>query len=160
MALQSCTVQLGMPLRVLCGAVQEVHQYLAPLIEEDYLLKLELLDVVEKDPVAPTSASTPSSPIPDPEEEQIIPKPEESCTSEPEEAACLKGELIVLWGPYPAGLLGFACSPVNQTCAHLGRGIPLGAQLHLHSLGSLQVTLSHGPAARELCYEYQPKVLM
>ena len=87
-----------MPLGVLCGVVQELHQCLAPLIEEGCLLKLEMLDVVEKDPVAPSPASAPSSPAPDLEEEQVIWTPEESCALKPEEAACLEGELTLVWG--------------------------------------------------------------
>ena len=98
MALQSCTVQLGTPLGVLCSVVQEVCQCLAPLIEEGCLLKLEMLDVVEKNPMAPTPGSALSSPTPDPEEEQVVLTPEESCTSEPEESACLEGELTLVWG--------------------------------------------------------------
>ena len=46
--------------------------------------KLEMLDVAEKDPIVPTPASAHSSPTPDPEEEKVIPTPEESCTLEPE----------------------------------------------------------------------------
>ena len=45
----------------LCRAVKELHQCLAPLIEEGCLLKLEMLNVVEKDPVTPTPTSAPSS---------------------------------------------------------------------------------------------------
>ena len=33
-ALQGCMVQLGMPLGVLCGAVQELHQCLAPSLKD------------------------------------------------------------------------------------------------------------------------------
>ena len=150
MALQSCTVQLGMPPGVLCGAVQELHQCLVSLTEEDCLLKLEMLDVAEKDPMAPTPASTPSFPTPDSEEEQVILTPKESCTSEPEEATCLEGGLTLIQGWYPTRPPGFSCLPVTQTHASLGRGIPLGAQLDLHSLGSLQVTISHGPASLQL----------
>ena len=131
-----------------------------PLIEKDSLLNLEMLGVVEKDPVAPAPASAPSSPTPDPgEEEQVIQIPEESCTSEPEETADLEGGLDLTWGRYPAIPLQFAHSKVNQTCAGLVRGISLGAQLDLCSLGSLQVTISHGPAAGEVCYEYQSWVI-
>ena len=92
-ALQSCAVQSGMPLGVLCGAEQELHKCLAPLIE-DSLLKLERLDVVEKDPMAPAPTSAPSFPMPDlEEEEQIVQIPEESCASEPEQAIHLEGGL-------------------------------------------------------------------
>ena len=49
-ALQSCVVQSGTPPGVLCGPVQDLHQCLAPLIEEDGLLNLEMLDVAKKDP--------------------------------------------------------------------------------------------------------------
>ena len=80
-------MQSGMPPWVLCGAVQELCQCLAPLIEEDGLLDLEMLDVSEKDPMASTPASAPSSPTPDPEgEEQVVQIPKESCASEPAEA--------------------------------------------------------------------------
>ena len=160
MALQSCTVQSGMPLGVLCGAVQELHQCLAPLKEEGCLLKFEMLDVAEKDPMAPTPASAPSFPTPDPEEGQVILTPKESCTLEPEEAACLEGELTLIWGQYPARPPGVAHLLVTQTHASLGKGIPMRAQLDLHSWESLQVTISHGTAAGEVYYEYQSQVVM
>ena len=99
---------------------------------------------MEKDPMAPAPASAPSSPTPDPEEEeQVMQVPEGSCTSEPEEAAHSEGRLGLVWGRYPAIPPGFACLQVNQTHAGLARHIPLGAQLDLHSLGSLEVTISH-----------------
>ena len=89
--------------------VQELCHCLALLIEEDGLLKLEMLDVAEKDPLAPTPASDPSSPTPDPEEvEQVVPIPKESFTSGPEEAAHLEGGLDLIWGRYPARPLGSA----------------------------------------------------
>ena len=102
MALQSCTVQSGMPPGVLCGVVQELHQCLVPLIEEGCLLKLDMLDVVEKDPMAPTPAPAPSAPTADPEGEDAILTPEEACPSVPEEAACSEGEPTLVWGQYPA----------------------------------------------------------
>ena len=54
--------------------------------------------MAKKDPVATTPASAPYFPTQDPEEEQVILTPEESCTSEPEEAACSEGELILIQG--------------------------------------------------------------
>ena len=120
---------------VLCRVVQELCQCLAPLIEEGCLLRLEMLDVAEKDPVAPTPAPAPSSLTPNPEEEQVTLTPNESCTSEPEGAAFLEGELTLVWGQYPTRLPGFACLLVTQTHASLGRGMPLGAQLDLYSPG-------------------------
>ena len=127
-------------------------------IEEDCLLNLEMLDVTEKDPMALAPVSAPSFPTPDPEEEQAILTAEESYTLEPEDAACLEGELTLIWGQYPARLPGFAHLLVTQNWAGLAMGIPLRAQLDLHSLGSLQVTISHGPAAMEVCYKYQFQV--
>ena len=112
MAVQNCAVQSRPPPGVLCEVVQELCQYLAPLLEGDCLLNLEMLDVTAKDPVAPASASV--SPTPDPEkEEQIVQISEESCTSEPEEAAHSEGGLDLLQGRYPAIPLGFAHSQVN-----------------------------------------------
>ena len=72
----------------------------------------------------------------------------------------MEGELALLWGHYPARPPGFAHLPVTQTCASLGRVIPLEEQLDIHSLGSLQVTISHVPAAEEVCYKYQSWVVM
>ena len=78
-ALQSCAVQLGMPLGVLCGVVQGLHQCPAPLLEGDYLLNLEMLVVAEKESMAPA----PASPTPEPKEDQItLQVPEELCTSQ------------------------------------------------------------------------------
>ena len=153
MAFQSCTVLYGMPPGVIHGVVQELHQCLAPLIEEDGLLNLEVLDVAKKDPVA--LASAPASSTPNPEEEDwAIQVLEESYTSEPEETVNLERGLDLVWGRYPTIPLGFGHLQVNQAHAGLARGIPLGAQLDFCSLWSLQVTISHDPAAGEVHYEY------
>ena len=45
------------------------------------------------------------------------------------------GSLTLLCGWYPSRPLGFTHLPVNPTHASLVRGIPLGVQLDLHSLG-------------------------
>ena len=113
MALKRCMVQLGMLPGVLCGAVQELCQCLAPLLEGGDLLNLEMLDIAEKDPVAPTPAS--ASPTPEPkEEEQItLQVSKEPCTSEPEEAAHSVGGLDLIWGRFPSVPLGIAHSHVN-----------------------------------------------
>ena len=88
MPLQSCAEWSRIPPGVLCGVVQELCQCLVPFIEDDGLLNLKILDVAEKDPMAPGPASAPVSTTPDPEdEEQGMQRPKESCTSEPEEAA-------------------------------------------------------------------------
>ena len=145
---------------MLCIVVQELHQCLALLIEEDSLLNLEMLDVVEKDPMAPAPASTASYPTPYPKEEkQIIQIPKEPCTSKPEEASHWEGGLDLVQGRYPAIPLGFTHTQVNQTHADLAKGIPLGTQLSLCSLGSLWVTISHGPAVGKMCYEYQSQMI-
>ena len=160
MALQSCTVQSWKLPGVLCGVMHELWQCLASLIEEDILPNLEMLDVVEKDLMAPAQASAPAFPTPDPEEEeQVVQIPEESCTSEPEEATHLEGGLDHVWDRYPAIPHAFAQSWANQTHAGLVRGIPLGVQLDLCSLGSLQVTICHGPAVGEVHYQYQSQVI-
>ena len=152
--LQSCTVQSGMPPGELCGVLQEFHQCLAPLIEEESL-EFETLDVAKKDPM-PT-ASAPTSSTPDPEEEDwVVQVPEESCTSEP---AHLEGGLDLVLGRYPTIPLVSGCSWANQAHSGLVRGIPLGAQLDFCSLGSLQVTMSCDLTAREVCYEYQSQVI-
>ena len=73
-----------------------------------------MLDVVEKDPVAPAPASAPSFPTPDPEEEeQVVQIPEESCISEPGEAAHSVGGLDLIQGRYPARPPEFVCLQAN-----------------------------------------------
>ena len=54
-ALKRFTVHSRMPLGVLYRAVQELHECLASVIQSSNLLDLEMLDVAEKDPMAPTS---------------------------------------------------------------------------------------------------------
>ena len=159
MALQSCSVWSGTPLGVLCGVVQELCQCPAPLLEGDSLLNV-MLDVAEKDPVIPAPASAPNIPTPEPEEEkQILQVPKEPCASEPEKAAHLLGGLHLTQGRFPAIPPGSAHMQANWTHAALARGIPPGAQLDLCSLGSLQVTITHGPAAGEVWYEYQSEMV-
>ena len=110
---------------MLCGALQELCQCPAPLIEEDSLLNLEILDVAEKDSMAPAPGSAPASPPPDPEEEEkVLQIPEESCASEPEQAAHMEGGLDLKWGRYPSIPLGFDYLLANRTHTGLVRGIP------------------------------------
>ena len=128
-AFQSCTVQSAMPLGVLCGVVQELCQCLAPLLEGDGLLSLEMLYITEKDPMTPAPASASASPTPKPkEEEQVtLQVPKEPCTSEPEEAAHLVERLDLTWGRFLLVPPGFACSHANRTHTGLARGVPLEA---------------------------------
>ena len=93
-----------MPLGVLCGVVQKLHQCLALFLEGDSLLNLKMLDVARKDPVAPAPASAPASSTPEPKEEEHITiwVPEEPRHSEPEEAAHLAGRLDLVWGRFPS----------------------------------------------------------
>ena len=93
------------------------------------------------------------------EEEQIVQISKEPCTSELEEAAHSEGRLDLIQGRCPAIPLGSAFSQANQTPAGLARYIPLGVQLDLCSLGSLQITISHGPVVGEVWYEYQSQVI-
>ena len=130
-----------------------------PLLERDGLLSMEMLDIAERDPVPP-AASVSAFPIPEPkEEEQILEVPEEPWTSKPEEAVHSEGGLDLIRGRLPAIPPGFAHSQVNQTQAGLAMGIPLGAQLDFSSLGSLQVTISHYLAVKEVWYDYQSWVI-
>ena len=69
-------------------------------------------------------APAPSYPTPDPEEEQVIPIPKESYTSEPEKAAHSEGGIDLVWGRYPARPPGLAHLQVNQTHAGLARVYP------------------------------------
>ena len=55
MALQRCAIHSRTPLGMFCGAVQELHRCLASVIESGNLVDLKMLDVAEKDPMAPTS---------------------------------------------------------------------------------------------------------
>ena len=112
------------------------------LLEGSKLLKLEMLDVVEKDPMAPAPPS--ASPTLDP-----LQVPEKPCTSEPEEAAHSAEGLDLTWRRFPSVPLGFACLRVNWTHTGLAKDIPLGAWLDLHSLGSLLVTIPHYPMVGE-----------
>ena len=121
MALQSCAVQSGMHLGVLCGVVQEFCQCLAPLIEEDGLLNLEMLDVAKKDTMAPASAPASSTPNPE-EEDWVMQVPEESCTSEPEKTAHLEGGLDLVQGRYPTIPLGFGHFMSESSPCRLGKG--------------------------------------
>ena len=121
-----------------------------PLLGGGSLLNLKMLDIARK---APASAS----PTPEPKEEEqttlLVLK--EPCAPEPEEAVHLAWELDLVWGRFPSVPPGFPHSCVNWTQTGLARGIPLGTQLDLHSLGSLQMTISHYPAVRHIWCEYQ-----
>ena len=76
-----------MPQWVLCGVVQGVCRCLAPLLEMEDLLDLNMLDVVRKDPVTPAPAERASSLRARAEEPIGVPTPSEPTTLEPEGAA-------------------------------------------------------------------------
>ena len=107
----------GCPQECYAGWYRSSANVWHPSWKKGCLIKLDMLDVVEKDPEAPTPASAPSSPTPDPEEEEVIQTPEEACTLEPEETAHSEEELTLVQGQYPARPLGCAHSLVTQTCA-------------------------------------------
>ena len=50
-ALQRCADHFGMPLGMLLGAVEELHECLPSVIQSGDLVDFKILDVVEKDPV-------------------------------------------------------------------------------------------------------------
>ena len=77
---------------LLCGAVQELHRYLAPLIKRDNLLDITILNVMEKDHVTPPipaerALSLRKKPEPQEEETAALPTPNRPKASEPEGAA-------------------------------------------------------------------------
>ena len=44
-----CAILSGIPLGILCGAVQDLHRCLIPLIERDNLLDVSMLEAVEEE---------------------------------------------------------------------------------------------------------------
>ena len=63
-ALQRCAVCSRMPLGVLCGAVQELHNCFTSVVQSGDIFDLEMLDVAEKDPMAPASEGRALLPMP------------------------------------------------------------------------------------------------
>ena len=62
-------------------------------------------------------------------------------------------------GKIPINNTGICPLTYKTNPCRFGRGHTLGAQLDLHSLGSLQATISYDPVAREVWYEYQCQVI-
>ena len=89
LVLQRCAIWSGMPLGVLCRAVQELHRCLTPVLESGNLLDLTMLDVVEKNPMTPpVPTERASSPEPREEEPIGLPTPAKLPTLEPKEVSC------------------------------------------------------------------------
>ena len=76
-----------MPLGMLCGAVQRLCRCLTSVIESGNWVDLKMLDVAERDPLAPTSRGRAMLPMPRVEPPVGVIPPSEPTTSEPEEAA-------------------------------------------------------------------------
>ena len=100
MAFQKCTVHSGMPLGILCRAVQELCRCLISMSEKGDLVNLNMLDVAKRDPMAPTSKGKAPSLMPRLEPLVSMATPSEPSASEPEEAR-LPGKLILVprWRP-------------------------------------------------------------
>ena len=62
-AVQRCIVHSGMPPGVLCRVVQELHECLTSMVQSGNMLHLEMLDVAEKESVAPASEGRAPLPI-------------------------------------------------------------------------------------------------
>ena len=63
-ALQRCAVHLRKPPGALCRVVRELHECLTSVVQSGNMLDLEMMDVAEKDHVAPTSEGRAPSPMP------------------------------------------------------------------------------------------------
>ena len=102
-ALQRCAVCSRMPPGVLCRAVQECHECLASMTHIGNLVDLEILDVAEKDPVAPASKGRSLLLMPRVEPLVGVTTPSELSASEPEEATMLEElTLVPRWRPLPS----------------------------------------------------------
>ena len=101
-ALQRCAVCSGMSLGVLCKAVQELHECLTSVIQNGNLVDLRILNMAEKDPVAPAPPQRTPSLMPRVEPLVSVTTPSELSTSELEEAAPLEElTLVPRWRPLP-----------------------------------------------------------
>ena len=115
MALLRCTVWSGMPPGVLCGAVQELHRCLTPLVKQGDLLDIKMLDMAKKDTMAPPVPTEEAcSSEPRAEEPIGLPAPEEPPASEPEEAADSE-ELALVQRRRPLTHPGFTLSWVYES---------------------------------------------
>ena len=160
MALQRCAIQSRTPPRVLCGAVQELCRCLTPLLQRGNLLDLKMLDVARKDSMTPAPKERASWPRPRVKEPIGVPAPNEPPTLEPKEAAKSE-ELALMQERRPSAPPGFTLSwadesdpyPLEDTA--LPVLIPMGAQLDLSSLETLQVLVSHNTIMRKVQYQYQ-----
>ena len=84
-ALKRCAVHSGMPPGVLWRVVQELCECLTSVIQSGNLVDLEMLDMAEKDPMAPTSEVRALLPMPRKEPLVSVTSPSEPSTLEPED---------------------------------------------------------------------------
>ena len=139
--------------------VQELCQCLAPLIEEDCLLDLGMLDVVEKDPMALAPASASSSSTPDPEEEKVVLTHEESLHFRARGSLLFGGSANPHMGPISSKTTGICPLNGESNWCWFSKGYaPRSATRPLLSRVT-KVAISHSPVAREVCYEYQSWVV-
>ena len=68
-ALQWCATQLRVHLGILCGAAQDLHMCLVPLMERGDLLSLPMLEVMEEKAMMTSPSSVEETRSPDEEPE-------------------------------------------------------------------------------------------
>ena len=139
-ALQSCAICCRIPLGVLCGAMQEHHEYLASIIQSGNFLDLGMLNVAEKDSVAPASEDRAPSSIPRAEQPISITASSMPSTSEPGEATQPEEfTLVPRQRPLPSpGFSHFWANDSDQPPleqAFWPMHMPWGAQLDFVSFG-------------------------
>ena len=168
-ALQQCTTQSGNASRDTVQSSPWALQIPCPSTWEGWLLDITILNVVEKDPVTPL---IPRERVSLPEKKPVSQEEEITATQssnrpdavEPEGTGC-SGELVIVrrWlPPAPPGLyqvMGGWVWPTPLEDVDSLISIPMGAQLDLSSLGSLQVVISHNPVIGEVQYQYQSRVI-
>ena len=145
--LQRCAVHPGMPPGVLCRAVQELCRCLNHVVERGDQFNLQMLDMAERDPKAPTLAKRAPSP-----------------TSETEEAAPSEGlSLVPIQRSLP--LPGFTLLWANESDpppledSEWPMTIPLGSPLDLTCLGSMEWMVSCYTAMGEMHLQCQTWVI-
>ena len=157
-------IHSGMPLGMLCRAVQELHRCLTSMIKIGNLLDHEMLDVAEKDPMAPASKGRALSLMPRAEPLVSVTTLSEPSASEPEEAAPPE-ELTLVPTQRPLPSPGFSLPWMDGSDlpqpeqADWPMNVHSGAQLDFASLWSIQVIISHFPVMGEVHCEYQSQTI-
>ena len=160
--LHRCAICAEASQNMFCGAVQEFHDCIAPVVEQCSLfnMEMEILEKARKGLGAPSSLKKALSPMPGTEETTSAPAPIPPPTSEMEEAKSTE-ELALVPRRWPSPPPRFAPESTDDSemwpleDAYESVASPIGSILNLTTLALLEMTILHTSTTGEVHYWIQ-----